>query len=45
MNANIQSPQFDKSVSGEEDNILNLMEKASHIAKQLDKYDRDYVNI
>ena len=37
--------QFDKSVSNEEDNILSYMEKASHIAKQLDKYDRDYVNI
>ena len=36
---------FDKNVSNEEDTILGLMEKASHIAKQLEKYDRDYVNI
>eukprot|EP00116_Pleurobrachia_bachei_P002492 sb/3462754/ len=34
--------EADKRVSNEEDSILSLMEKTSHIAKQLDRFDRDY---
>ena len=36
---------FDTTVTHQEDLILSLMEKASHIARQLEKFDRDYVNI